>query len=91
MGDRDNMKSDKQKTLHRIKIIEGHLSAIEKMIENDEYCISVIHQSLAVQKALKKLDMEVMRDHIKYCVIEQARNGDAQKVTDELLKIYDYK
>lgn len=85
------MKSDKQKIIHRIKIIKGHLAAIEKMIECDEYCINIIHQSLAVQKALKKLDMEVMRDHIRHCLIEQAKNGDSQKITDELLKIYDYK
>ena len=85
------MKRDKKKILHRIKIIEGHLKAIEKMIEEDVYCLNIVHQSLAVQKALKKLDACVIEDHIKNCVVEQARQGDSQKISDELLKIFEYK
>lgn len=85
------MKSNQDKNLHRIKIIKGHVQAIEKMIENESYCIDIVHQSLAVQKALKKFDMEVMKEHIKHCVVEQAKNGNSQQITDELLKIYNYK
>ncbi len=81
----------KQKTLHRVKIIKGHISAIEKMIESDQYCVDIIHQSLAVQKALKKLDMVIMEDHLKNCVVEQARKGEDQKVVTELVSIYKYK
>jgi len=77
--------------LHRIKIIKGHIEAIERMIEDDVYCIDVIHQSLAVQKALKMLDTVIMADHIQCCVVEQAKNGDFQKITDELITIYTYK
>jgi DNA-binding FrmR family transcriptional regulator len=81
----------KSQKLHRIKIIKGHVEAIERMIEGDAYCIDVVHQSLAVQKALKMLDTLIMEDHIKCCVAEQAREGDFQKITDELLSIYTYK
>ncbi len=81
----------KEQKLHRIKIIKGHVQAIEKMIEEDEYCIHVIHQSLAVQKALKKLDSAIMEDHIRCCVVEQAKDGEFQKITDELIAIYSYK
>ena len=38
------MNTEKSKILHRIKIMKGHLNAIEKMVENDEYCINVVHQ-----------------------------------------------
>jgi DNA-binding FrmR family transcriptional regulator len=81
----------KEQKMHRIKIIKGHLVAIERMIENDVYCIDIVHQSLAVQKALKKLDTVIMADHIQCCVVEQAKNGDFQKITDELIAIYTYK
>ncbi len=81
----------KQKILHRVKIIKGHISAIEKMIETGQYCVDIIHQSLAVQKALKKLDMIIMEDHLKNCVVEQARKGEDQKVVKELVSIYKYK
>ena len=67
---------DKKQKLHRIKIIKGHIDAIERMINEDAYCIDVVHQSLAVQKALKKLDMAIMSGHIQHCVIDQARSGD---------------
>jgi len=81
----------KKEKLHRIKVIKGHIQAIEKMIEEDAYCINIIHQSLAVQKALKKLDSVIMTDHINCCVVEQAKEGDFQKITDELIAIYTYK
>ncbi len=85
------MQTKKEKHLHRIKIIRGHVQAIQHMLENDEYCINVIHQSRAVQKSLKKLDALIMEDHIKHCVVEQAKKGDMKKITTELLDIYKYK
>ncbi|MBU1133258.1 metal-sensitive transcriptional regulator [Patescibacteria group bacterium] len=85
------MTENKEKLTHRIKIIRGHINAIEKMIEEDKYCIDIIHQSLAVQKALKKLDSVVMADHIKHCVVDQAKKGNFDKITKELLNIYEYK
>jgi DNA-binding FrmR family transcriptional regulator len=81
----------KNKKLHRIKIIKGHVAAVEKMIENDEYCINVLHQSLAIQKALKKLDMEIMEHHLNHCVIDQSSKGNNEKVIKELIDIYNYK
>lgn len=86
------MRNDiKQKKLHRIKIIKGHVAAVEKMIEHDEYCIKVLHQSLAIQKALKKLDMEIMEHHLKHCVIDGANKGNNEKIINELVDIYNYK
>ena len=61
------------------------------MLENDAYCIDVVHQSQAVQKSLKKLDALIMEDHIKHCVVEQAKDGNMKKITDELLDIYKFK
>lgn len=81
----------KKHKLHRIKIIKGHIEAIERMIESDAYCIDIVHQSLAVQKALKKLDVVIMAGHIQGCVVEQAKSGDFKKITDELMAIYQYK
>lgn len=85
------MITDSKKILHRIKIIKGHVSAIEKMIEDDRYCVDIVHQSLAVQKSLKKLDALIMSDHIKHCVVDQAKVGNSEKITEELLKIFEYK
>ena len=46
----------KKRALHRTKIIEGQLRGIEKMIENDDYCVDIITLSLAVQKSLGSLN-----------------------------------
>lgn len=84
-------KTTKQQALHRIKIIQGHLRAVEKMIENDEYCIDIVHQSMAVQKALKRLDMALMKEHLGSCVVEQFQNNQFSKSIDELMTLYEMK
>lgn len=85
------MSTKKNNLIHRVKIIKGHVAAIEAMIENETYCIDIVHQSQAVQKALKKLDALIMEDHIKHCVVKQAKDGNMNKITEELLGIYKYK
>lgn len=81
----------KKKSLHRIRIIQGHLKAIEQMIEDDEYCVDIVHQSMAVQKALKKLDMVIVQDHLQTCVVDQIKEGEEVKTVAELLKLYEMK
>lgn len=81
--------SVKERSLHRIKIIKGHLNSIEKMIEEDTYCVDVIHQSNAVQKALRKLDLLIMQNHLSSCVVNQIKNGEEARSTNELLKLYE--
>lgn len=81
----------KKKNLHRIKIINGHVKAIQKMIENDAYCVDIVHQSMAVQKALKKLDMKVLENHLRTHVPHQIKNGKEKQAIEELLSIYDIK
>ncbi len=80
-----------KKLLHRIKIIQGHLKSIEKMIEEDAYCVDIVHQSRAVQNALKKIDLVVIEEHLNNCVVHQIKNGEEKKTTEELLRLFDYK
>lgn len=84
-------KTPKQQALHRIKIIQGHLRAVEKMIENDDYCIDIVHQSMAVQKALKRMDMALMKEYLGTCVVEQFQNNQFSKSIDELMTLYEMK
>jgi DNA-binding FrmR family transcriptional regulator len=81
----------KEKALHRVRIIQGHVRAIEKMLEDDQYCMDVLHQSLAVQKALRKMDQELLRNHLDHCVVRQIREGQEKKAAEELLKLYELK
>lgn len=84
-------KNVKKRAVHRIKIIQGHLKKIQEMLENDEYCVSIVHQSRAVQSALKQLDLLIIENHLNTCVIDQIKTGEEVRTTDELLKLFAYK
>ena len=81
-------KTDKEKALHRLKIIKGHLKAIENMIESDVYCLDVITQSKAVQHSLRNMDMSILENHLKTCVVDQIKNNQEEKTVKELLDLY---
>ncbi len=85
------MATSQEKKLHRIKIIVGHIKAIQKMIEEDKYCVDIVLQSLAVQKALRNLDMVIIEDHMNSCVVDQIKKGKSKDAIKELLDIYKLK
>lgn len=75
------------KTLHRLKIARGHLDKVIDMVEKDSYCIDVVHQSIAVQSALKKVDELILENHLKTCVADNIRNGDAENAIKEVMEV----
>ena len=83
-------KNAKKETLRRLKIINGHLKKVIKMVEEDKYCVDVLQQSLAVQNALKKVDSLILDQHLHKCVAEAMENGNSKKEKSikELLKVY---
>ena len=89
MKERGRMQADKQDVLKRLNYIDGHLKGIRKMIEEDKYCVDVLRQTYAVRKAIEKLEMRILEDHIKSCVPEGIKNGREQAIIDELLQLYD--
>lgn len=74
-------------TLHRLKIARGHLDKVINMVEKDTYCIDVVHQSIAVQSALKKVDELILENHLKTCVADEIRKGDAESAIKELMAV----
>jgi CsoR family transcriptional regulator, copper-sensing transcriptional repressor len=79
--------SIKHTLAHRLKIARGHLNRVIKMVENDTYCVDVIHQSLAVQAALKKIDQVILKNHMETCVAEEIRKGNTKEVISEVMKV----
>lgn len=79
----------KQRALHRIKIIQGHLQKIDGMIRDDAYCVDTITQSLAVQSSLRSLNKLLLTHHLGHCAIEQVRTGEAERMVRELTTLYD--
>ena len=81
----------KKRALHRTKIIEGQLRGIEKMIENEDYCVDIITQSLAIQKSLGSLNKLLVENHLRTHVSEMFEEGGSQRddAILELLKVYE--
>ncbi len=85
------IKSNKDRIVHRLKIVSGHLQKVIQMVESDKYCIEVLHHSLAVQKAMKQIDMLMMEEHLETCAVDQVKNGQEKKMVKELVGIYKFK
>ena len=79
-------------TLNRLKSIEGHIRGIERMVEDDVYCIDIIRQIQAVQAALNKVSSQVLDGHLKSCLITAVRGDDPaerERVLKEIAEIYE--
>jgi len=78
--------------LERLKNVEGHIRGIEKMVEEDAYCIDVIRQLQAVQAALNKVSMQILDNHLNSCLITAVRGDDPQereRVLKEIAEVFD--
>jgi DNA-binding FrmR family transcriptional regulator len=78
--------------LERLKNVEGHIRGIERMVEEDAYCIDVIRQLQAVQAALNKVSMQILDNHLNSCLITAVRGDDPQereRVLKEIAEIFD--
>lgn len=81
----------KKRAMHRTRILEGQLRGLEKMIENEDYCVDIITQSLAIQKSLGSLNKLLVENHLKTHVSEMFEEGGSQRddAILELLKVYE--
>ena len=82
------MKADKQDVLKRLNYIEGHLNGIRQMVSEDQYCVDILRQTYAVRKAIEKLEMLILEDHLHSCVPEGIREGREEAVVAELVQLY---
>jgi DNA-binding FrmR family transcriptional regulator len=79
---------DKEALIKRLHRIEGQVRGVERMVEDDRYCIDILTQISAVSTALESLALEILDDHVKHCVAGAFATGDeaaADEKTAELL------
>ncbi|EKD65351.1 MAG: hypothetical protein ACD_50C00115G0009 [uncultured bacterium] len=81
-------KNTQERILHRLKIVQGHLGKVIGMVESDQYCIDVIHQSQAVQRALEEADAVILENHLKTCVVDHIKKGNVKVSTEEVMKVF---
>ncbi len=72
----------------RLRSIAGHLRAVERMVEEDVYCVDVLKQTMAVEKALERVDALILEGHLETCVADAFREGHSEKTVKELAEIF---
>lgn len=83
--------NEKSKLANRLRRIAGQVSGIQRMIDEDEYCIDVLMQIAAANGALSKVGQIILESHLQSCVTNAMRDGNAkerQKKLDELIKVF---
>lgn len=79
------MRSDPRSAVGRLQTARGHLDSIIRMIEEDRYCIDVLHQISAVQGALDRVRREIFEAHVRSCVAERILAGRTEEAVQELV------
>lgn len=85
---------DKKDVLDRLKRIEGQVRGLQRMVDEDQYCVDILTQISAVNSALKKVAVRLLDDHISHCVAQtvadrgdiRAKISEATAAIDRLLK-----
>ena len=78
--------------LNRLKSVEGHVRGIERMVESGAYCVDIVNQILAVQRALQKVNGMVLDRHLHTCVTTAIRGDDPaerERVIGEIMGVFD--
>ncbi|MEN3375414.1 MAG: CsoR family transcriptional regulator, copper-sensing transcriptional repressor [Hyphomicrobiales bacterium] len=81
----------KTASLRRLKRIEGQVRGLSRMVEDDRYCIDIVTQIGAVRAALRKVEEEVLRDHVAHCVegaIASGNKGQQRRKIVELMNVF---
>jgi DNA-binding FrmR family transcriptional regulator len=64
--------------LKRLRRIEGQVRGLQRMVDEDTYCIDVLTQVSAVTKALQAVSLGLLEDHVSHCVVDAARTSDEE-------------
>lgn len=78
---------EKQAIINRLRRIEGQVRGIERMVDNDRYCMDILIQVSAINAALKKVGFSIAERHLKHCVRDAIDTGDGESAIEELLDV----
>ncbi len=81
-------KDTQERIIHRLKIAKGHLEKVIKMVEEDSYCIDVLHQMQAVESGIKETGNVVLENHLKTCVADAISKGKKDEAISEIMEVF---
>ncbi len=81
------MQADSRAVHNRLRRIEGQVRGLQRMVDEDAYCIDILTQVAAVQTALEQVAVNVLDSHVRHCVADAvaSENGEADEKLDELM------
>ena len=81
--------SAKTSVMKRLKRIEGQVRGLARMVEDDRYCIDIVTQIAAVRAALRRVEEEILRDHVAHCVEHAISSGDKADQRRKIAELMD--
>src|SRR5699024_8722810 len=78
---------EKQAVINRLKRVEGQVRGIQRMVEEDRYCVDILVQISAINAALKKVGFTVTERHMKHCITHAVNDGAGDLAIEELLEV----
>ncbi len=80
----------KTSALNRLKTVRGHLDAVIRMVDEEQYCPDIMKQVSALQGSLEGVNRVLLQNHVETCVLEHVKAGRSEQVVDELLETLRY-
>ena len=80
---------DKGALIKRLHRIEGQVRGIERMVEQDRYCIDILTQIAAVETALEQVGAKLLEDHVTHCIADAISSGDEAAATEKANELLD--
>ena len=77
--------ASKEQLLKRLRRVEGQVRGVERMVDEDRYCIDILTQVAAAQAALDKVALGVLDDHARHCVVGGAAEAPPEELHEELM------
>jgi DNA-binding FrmR family transcriptional regulator len=78
----------KKKISRRLRILEGQVRGLHRMVDEEKYCVDIINQSFAIKKALSGVENLILENHLSTHVIDQMKRGKEGKAIKEILSVY---
>ena len=82
---------NKSRVIRRLKLLEGQVRGLQKMVGSDTYCIDVITQTSAVMQGLSNVEDLLLENHLSGCILDQVKSRQTNKAKEEILKVYKLK
>lgn len=80
----------KKKIIKRLKILEGQVRGLQRMVAEEKYCLDILRQCAAVREALSSCEVLMLQNHLATHVLQQIRSGQKNKAIQDILSIYKF-